>query len=623
MPDAPELGTKSPAAADPAGGYGALVSEGIAAASRGDGAAAVAAYRAAIAAAPQRPEAHVNLAAILHDNGSSALAEVHCRLALATRPDMVPALVNRGAALINLGRLTEARGALERALELAPDEAGARQNLALACREMGDTDAAREHFVALQAHQASPGLRVQAEMLLPPIPASVEDLRSARARFEDGVARLHKDKVALHDPAKEVGQTPFYLAYHGEDDIDIQRRIAEFYRAACPALSFVAPHCRPRRRPPSGVPAGERRIRVGFISSYFTAHTIGQLQRGLIAGLDRRRFEVVVFAFGSPDSAIARQIHGCADRTVILPRRLEAAQAALAEARLDALLFTDLGMDPQTYFLAHGRYAPVQATTWGHPITTGLPSIDFFLTSALMEEPAAQAHYSETLVRLPGLSVHYQRPPAPDPWPLSRWGLPEDRTVYLCPQSLFKFHPAFDTTFADILRNDARGLLVLVNAKIDHWGTLLMERFRRVAPDVADRIVLLPKQPYDAFLRLMQAAPVMLDTWPFGGGNTTLEALAMGTPVVTLPDTHLRGRLTLGFYRRMESEDLVAASADAYVGLALRLGGDPDARAQARERIAARSGRLFEDTRTLEDMGRFFEQSVVGNRVSGTVDSAP
>jgi predicted O-linked N-acetylglucosamine transferase (SPINDLY family) len=209
----------------------------------------------------------------------------------------------------------------------------------------------------------------------------------------------------------------------------------------------------------------------------------------------------------------------------------------------------------------------------------------------------------------------------PDPWPLSRWGLPEDRTVYLCPQSLFKIHPAFDDVLAGILRGDPDGLVVLANAKVGHWGRLLMDRLRRTAPDVAGRIVLLPKQPYDAFLRLMQAAPVMLDSWPFGGGNTTLEAFAMGTPVVTLPDTHLRGRLTLGFYRRMGYEDLVATSPDDYVARALALGRDAEARAMAHATIAARSNALYEDAGTLEDFAGFFEEAVAGNPRSGTVDS--
>lgn len=596
--------------------YASRIDQALAAVANGDPKAAFAAYRKAIASAPNRPEAHVNLGALLMDHGDAAAAELHCRLALAVQPDMVPALVNRGAALINLGRLDEARSVLERAENLAPKEAGALQNLALVCREMGEIGHARQRYASLLALTPSGGLRVLSETLLPPIPASIEDLHESRTRFSAGIGRLAKDRVALTDPVEEVGQTPFYLAYHGEDDLALQTQVGDFYRNAAPSLSVVAPHCRRRTAGP-----GATRIRVGFISTHFTAHTIGQLQRGLIAGLDRKRFEVVVFTFGAPDSAIARQIQDSADRTVVLPRQLHAAQTGLAEARLDALLFTDLGMDPLTYFLAFGRYAPVQATTWGHPITSGLPTIDYFLSSSLMEADAAQAFYSERLVKMPGLSVHYQRPPTPEVWKLERWGLPSDRHIYLCPQSLFKFHPAFDQTFADILRNDPRGLLVIVNAKIDHWGKLLMARFERAAPDIADRIVLLPKQPYDAFLRLMQASPVMLDTWPFGGGNTTLEAFAMGTPVVTLPDSHLRGRLTLGFYRRMGYQELVADSPDDYASRAVRLGTDPEFRAHAEEQVAARSANLYEDTQTLRDFENFFEQATTGAPVSGTVES--
>ena len=73
----------------------------------------------------------------------------------------------------------------------------------------------------------------------------------------------------------------------------------------------------------------------------------------------------------------------------------------VAATELDVLFYADIGMDPTTYFLAFSRLAPVQCVTWGHPVTTGIPNIDDYLSSDVFEAPGAEAHYTERLIRLP------------------------------------------------------------------------------------------------------------------------------------------------------------------------------------------------------------------------------
>src|SRR5712691_10277764 len=86
------------------------------------------------------------------------------------------------------------------------------------------------------------------------------------------------------------------------------------------------------------------------------------------------------------------------------------ARAILAD-RLDVLIHLDIGMPPADIRLAGLRLAPVQCVTWGHPTTTGLPTVDYFLSSALMELAEGTQHYTEKMVPLPGLSIWYDEPP--------------------------------------------------------------------------------------------------------------------------------------------------------------------------------------------------------------------
>ncbi|MGE0734814.1 MAG: tetratricopeptide repeat protein [Alphaproteobacteria bacterium] len=578
--------------------------------SQGKFRAAVDAYRDAIATRPNGIEAHINLASILSNQNLHKEAVVHCKLALAVRPNSAEALINLGASLLALGQPDNAAEALRKAIAIAPQHYAGHANLAAALREMGETDAAWQVYDTILKLPNQPGLRpgsvaAQRVMMLPPIPASRAAMLAARDRMLAELRRLTAAGIEIADPAAEIGITQFYLVYQGQDDRDIQRQIAELYEKACPSLLYRAAHCaapRPVR--------ADGKHHVGFISSYFKSHTIGQLNRGLIANLDRTQFHVTVFAFDKPDGAIAQQIQSSADRVVVLPRHLARAREAIAAEALDLLHYADIGMDALTYFLAFARLAPVQSTSWGHPITTGLRNMDYFVSSALMEAEEAERDYTEKLVRFASLSVYYHRPPQPTPKPLSAWGLADDATVYLCPQSLFKFHPDFDAALAAILRGDPKARLVLIDSKTSHWATLLTARFKHSMPDVVDRITVLPKQSYENFLGLLKSAHVVLDTWPFGGGNSTLEAFAMGQPVVTLPGPHLAGRLTLGFYRRMSISELIAQSLDDFAALAVRLGTDPEFRATMRARIIVASDRVYSDIDTVRDYERFFGDAI-------------
>ena len=312
-----------------------------------------------------------------------------------------------------------------------------------------------------------------------------------------------------------------------------------------------------------------------------------------------------------PDRAAFEQ---AADHFVQLPRDPAGARQAIAEQQLDLLLFTDVGMDALTYTLAFSRMAPVQCATWGHPVTTGSPAIDFFLSSALLEAPAA------------GRALHRAARAAAEPVYLLRAprrtrgrarGARPTRTrdeahVYACPQTLFKLHPDFDPILAGILRGDPDGMLLLIEGRSPAWTQQLRDRLARTMPDVRDRVHWLPALPRPAFLELLAVSDVLLDPITFGGGNTSYEALAMGTPVVTLPGPLMRTRITAALYAKAGYRDLVVDSAQAYVDTALTLGTDPSSRARARDHIRETSGVLFEDPQEIRDLEAAFSGMLAG-----------
>jgi predicted O-linked N-acetylglucosamine transferase (SPINDLY family) len=395
------------------------------------------------------------------------------------------------------------------------------------------------------------------------------------------------------------------LPYQGGADREI---LEDFATLGNPPLVPAAVVTTPLR---DATGTSQRRIKIGFISRYFHDHTIGELMRGIIAHLPREKFEVHALMFPGSNDAVAQFIQQHADRWIEMPTQQPTARQQIADLQLDILFYTDVGMDAITWSLAFSRLAPVQCTTWGHPVTTGLKTIDHYLSSESFESDSAVSNYTEKLVRLKNLPCYCYRPATPTKvLPRSHFGLPEDAHIYGCFQSLFKFHPDFDPLLGEILRRDPQGLIVLAEGFDPHWRAMLWQRFARSIPDVLERIQVLRRVPADEFQSLNLAVDVLLDTIHFNGGNTNFKGLAVGTPIVTWPSEFLKGRITLGMYRQMNVMDCVADTPQEYVEIALRLATDMGWRDIVRRKIRAANHVLFENRDAVQEIATFFESVV-------------
>src|SRR5439155_25253458 len=197
-----------------------------------------------------------------------------------------------------------------------------------------------------------------------------------------------------------------------------------------------------------------------------------------------------------------------------------------------------------------------------------------------------EAHYSERLVRFKHLPLYYHRPPPPgDRLDRARFDLPADARVYGCLHSTFKLHPQFDEALAEILRADEKGVVLLPQAEAARWDEIVRERFAASFGDVIDQLRFIPRVRREEFRALNQMCDVTLAPFPFGAGDTSLEALALGVPVVTMPTPFLRGRFTHAMYRAMGMMDCVAENMGEYVKIALRLGQDRRWRDQVKKKI--------------------------------------
>jgi protein O-GlcNAc transferase len=286
------------------------------------------------------------------------------------------------------------------------------------------------------------------------------------------------------------------------------------------------------------------------------------------------------------------------------------ARDIIAEAKLDILFYPDIGMDPLTYFLGFARLARTQCVGWGHGVSTGLDTIDYFISSTALEEPEnAQSHYTENLVRLsqpPTYMYRPQTPPAESGPDLSFAG---SGAIYTCPQTLFKILPEFDNLLMRILERDPTGRAVFIDG-LPGWSDALMRRWRNLNAKAAERIHFVPRQDQNDFLALLRDSTLILDTVHFSGGVSSAEALAQGTPIVTWPESPLLvGRAAFAYLQEIEVTETVATSAEDYVDKAVRLGTDPAWRNQVAAKIRAQNHLLFERQDVIEELEIFFERA--------------
>ena len=312
----------------------------------------------------------------------------------------------------------------------------------------------------------------------------------------------------------------------------------------------------------------------------------------------------------------------------------------IAGARLDALIYPDIGMDALTTQLASLRLAPVQAASWGHPETTGLPTMDMYISAAAFEPSNAEENYSERLVRLPNLGV-YVEPLIPDVETpdLRSLGLPADQPLLLCPGMPFKYSPADDVVWARIarglgsasrrrgwagltgrLRGRGHGRLVFFRSGVDTLDGLFIQRLRMAfnaeKVDFDACVSVIPHLKRSRFFGLMQHSAIMLDTIGFSGFNNALQAVEAGLPVLAREGNFMRGRLASGIMRRMEIHELVASSNEEFIQSALALASDPKLRSALRVKIADRRSALFHDLEPVRALEKTLAEAIRHQRKS-------
>ncbi len=604
---------------------------------KNDPARALALIRAALARNPASAQLHLFLALVFEEQMRYEEALVALGECLQIEPQNVSAWLHRAIICNAMEDGPGARAASAQVLRLAPELSRAHTEAARAALLENDRSLALAHarraseldasdaLPLLVAGYAMRGMSGESDTLALFAAASRIDAESVAARWgfamsqippifetaaQVAVAREHFDRElalldAWFDRASRISQgvevvgtlQPFYLAYQERDNRSLLARYGELcvrLMADWQLRQAIASAARPR--------AG--RIRIGVVSQYFCDHSVWiALLKGWVLQLDRTQFELHVFALGAKEDEETSIARAAATSFMAGAHPLVAWCKAIRNLDIEALIYPDVGMDVMTGKLAALRLAPLQLAAWGHPETTGLATIDVYLSAEAFETPHSHQYYTEELVPLPGLGCCYSPLAVEhDQVALGDFGIAQAQPVLLCPGAPFKYAPECDGVWVEIARRLGSCQLVFFNYKPDAQASEQLARRLRVAFSAAglpmdDFVVFAPWLSRPKFYALMRQSDVFLDTIGFSGFNTAMQAIEAGLPIVTREGLFMRGRLASGILKGIGLDELVAATNEGYVDLAVRLVRDLGYREEIRQRIASRREALFGDKR--------------------------
>ena len=647
----------------------ALLDSGIAAYESGDLNGAERAFATALVQAPEHPRALNLMGVVRLANGDAPRAESLIRAAI--KIDPAPSLFwfNLGNALIAQSRESQAADAFEAASTRSPSHFPSLFNLGNARLALGQFDAAiaagkrfaamRPDDPAVQAALGTMHYRKAAATLLvaefdmaidrfrllldhpEALPAAVANARllmgdalSKRGRHIEALplfTMLHlaspqdlEANVNLANCLNSLGRiadaTPYYetvlrlspahlpaiSSSISASDYDPRIDAAENTRERMRLMRRFADPARQREWPNSREP--ERRLRLGYVSPDFREHVAMTLFEGVLAHHDREHFEI--FAYDATPFRDARNaaLRGRVDHW----REIEALDTAAATTliRADRIdLLVDLaGHTAGNRLMVFARKpAPVQASWLAYPGSTGLPEIDYIVSDPSTSPADCAAFYSEKIWRLPITRFCFM-PSAASPAP--GMPAPDAPITFACFNNISKINPAVLALWKAILDGLPAARLLFKYATLDDpSGRAWLGAQLSAAGIDTSRVDMRGWTPYTQSLGDYADVHIALDPFPFCGGLTSLDALWMGVPVVTLSQKLMAGRQTEAFLATLGHPELIAADRDQYVRIAIELARDLPRIAAYRRRLrgAMQGSALFDYagfTRDLESAWR-------------------
>ena len=539
--------------------------------------------------------------------------------AIKLNPELDAAYNNLGCVYETKREFGEAALYYMKALQINPNASDTYCNLGNILREQGNRREALEAYNKAFASDNS-NIRARWAHCMAQIPILYSDQSSielSRKKYSEELTDLVESmpletRSDIENAAEAVGTlTPFYLAYQGFNDRELQ----EVYgNLVCHIMALRYPEYANRPTMPPLLP--DKSIKVGFVSSFFYRHASWYFPtKGWVENIDKKRFHLHGYYTGKykdEETTLARQYF---DRFVEDIYSLDELCEIIRNDNLHILIYPEIGMDGMTVRLAALRLAPIQCVSWGHAATSGLPTMDYFLSGEDLEPADADEHYSECLIRLPKLSIYYS-PLVLPPTTMNRktFDLASDSVLYHCCQPLLKFLPQYDDIFPRIAQQVENCTFLFIRSKsilhTEKFRSRINQAFKKFNLDYENYVVFRDHLDQEQYYAINCLADIYLDPIGWSGCNSAFAAIEANLPIVTLPSQFMIGHISSAVLTTMGIKETIAESIDEYIEIAAKLGKDTELRNYLSEQIAANKHLIYRDRTCITGLEDFFEKVV-------------
>ncbi|WP_422361022.1 tetratricopeptide repeat protein [Reichenbachiella sp.] len=543
--------------------------------------------------------AFFQLGTLMLETGNFKSAKEYLKSAIELDPKSIKALNNLAVAHQEWDEYDEAIACYENALETDPNYSDSVRNLALIHEKTGQIEKAKAYWLRLaKLKENNPLISWKAEIIEPTVFSSASEIDQFRKHVNEQLSLIKTKKINID--ADQLTQLDVYppagLIYHGKNDFEVKKKYSELFKGIPQVQLPKKPNDKPQ---------------IGFVVTGGHEGVFLKCMRGLINRLSTDKFDItVVCSFPNGEKIVKPAMDNPAIKLLSLPKSLGQGVHMLSSLNFDLLYYWEVGTDAYNYFIPYFKPARIQATSWGWPTTSGIPTMDYFISCHGLDHEGDQKDYNEQLVLFKKLPAYYFPPEIPElNQTKTDFGIEEDTRIYLCVQNVKKVHPDFDEVVKSILEKDKKGVVAFLGDKQSLVSEALEIRLKKSCSANSDRVLVLPRQDKPGYFNILNLANVVLDTLYYNGGaNTNGDAFALNKPVVTLPVGFHRGRYTAAAYTQMGFKDLLAESIEGYVNLAIRTATDGDFYESVSKKIADNKYLFFEDQETVVELETFIEK---------------
>ena len=416
----------------------------------------------------------------------------------------------------------------------------------------------------------------------------------------------------------------YRYAYHDISNVELFQNIAKLQSKLCPDLLYNYKSKEIKESKES------KKIKVGFISDFvITFHSVAKDRLGIIKHLyNDPDFDVKIMTRKTEKHMFYDKIMSDIDSSNLIIKMKEndlvSNRQQILEENFDIIIYPEIGMCQQTRLIAFSRLAPIQINTWGHSDTSGLPNIDYFVSSKYFNSKEDHSHYSEKLILFDSLGTYYydvfnffkneiqivdEQENEKDSLRndiIEKTGI-ENPNIYGCIQIFIKIHPSFIEILNEILKADENAVIVLLSTNKGDNDDIILKNYIKSKINFIERIYFIYQAPFTQYAKNIKSCDLILDYYPFGGFNSTIESFLLGKICITYAAERISGKFTQGLYRKMGITEFICDSEKEYILKAVEYGKNKEKREKYKKIILENVGKIIEEKESVNEWKIFLK----------------